>query len=328
LVHSPRRPSSAAATATALALLALLARAASAQTLCAPGSFLSAPSTCAPCPANTYSFGGAAPACAACAAGDAFVSASLGCAPAWGDGAVQGAALYVAGASGAGLQAVNLPAAQSGPVLDVDHLGRAAGAVRVAQEYYTTGALPQLPTGNGARTLSAWVQCAAAATPQGPTLFELSDPSGSALRQGFSVRAPAGAAALSGTTPPYSSQIVAGNPPLGTCANIPVAAAPGTGDGVGTTASFYNSQNIRAGPVSGNIFIADYGNFRIRMYAPSTGMVTTLAGAASGFVDNAVGTNARMANVADLVIDPLERFIVFSDLGNNRIRMLNRTHMN
>jgi hypothetical protein len=153
----------------ALALAAAALACAAAQP-CAPGT---AGASCAPCVGATYSFGGAASAalaCAPCAAGDVFVSASAGCAPGVGSGLVAGAALYVSGASGAGLTAVNLPAAQSGATLDTDHFGRAQGAVRVTQEFYTTGALPQLPTGNGARTLSAWVNCAAPGTAQGPTL--------------------------------------------------------------------------------------------------------------------------------------------------------------
>jgi len=311
----------ATATALAAATLFLAAAPAAAQTQCAPGFFLSAPSTCSPCAANTYSFGGAAAACAPCLAADAFASADRGCAPGWGSVAVAGPALYVSGASALGLAPANMPAAQPGPVYDADHMGRAAGATRVTTEYFQTGALPQLPTGNGARTLAAWVNCAQPGTATGPTLLELADPAGSPLRQGFSVRAPTGAAALPGTTPPYSSQIVAGLPFTGTCAG----AVGVSGDGVGTNALFFNPQAMRFGLVSGNLYVADTGNHRIRVLNPATGMVTTLAGSSvgSGFVDNAVGTAAKFGGPSDLLVDPKEQFVVVADTNNNRIRLIN-----
>jgi len=58
----------------------LLLLAATAQPFCAPGTFVLG-AACAPCAANSFSYGGAATACSPCAAGAAFVSAKEGCTP-------------------------------------------------------------------------------------------------------------------------------------------------------------------------------------------------------------------------------------------------------
>ena len=310
------------ARSAALALLACAA--ASAQTQCAPGSYLSAPSTCTPCSGSTYSLGGTAASCASCAAGDVFVSSAQGCAPGWGSPDVgRPGGLYLSGSSGLGLAAANVPGGQSGPVLGVDHLSRPNSAVVVTTEFYQTGPLPQLPTGGGARTLSAWVNCNRPLTPTGPTLLELGDAAGgSPVKQSFTVRG-AASATYGGTTAfgtsvtQYTSQAVAGLPMTGTCV------ANSNADGVGTNAGFYNLAAIRRGPVSGNIYIVDRGNFRIRKLVPATATVTTLVGSGtSGAYADGVGTNARLQSPYDLFLDPAETFIVFSDAGANRIRYI------
>ena len=58
----------------------------------------------------------------------------------------------------------------------------------------------------------------------------------------------------------------------------------------GTSASFKNPSGITTDGT--NLYVADYGNHRIRKIVISTGVVTTLAGSSSGSTD-ATGTSAK-----------------------------------
>ena len=92
----------------------------------------------------------------------------------------------------------------------------------------------------------------------------------------------------------------------------------GSTDGTGTDATF-NSPDGLAIDSSGNIYVADTGNHRIRKITPS-GVVTTFAGSAAGYA-NGVGTAAQFAYPEDIAIDTVGNVFV-SDSNNHRIRKI------
>lgn len=102
-----------------------------------------------------------------------------------------------------------------------------------------------------------------------------------------------------------------------------VAGSPGvsgSADGTGATARFNGPQGI-AVDVAGNIFVTDRLNSTVRRIS-TAGAVSTIAGLA-GFAGsaNAVGTNARFARPAGLVIDGAEN-LYLTDSGNATIRKI------
>jgi hypothetical protein len=102
----------------------------------------------------------------------------------------------------------------------------------------------------------------------------------------------------------------------------------------GTGHAGYNSDNIAAsgaeiyGPYgvaidkSGNLYIADYGNYRIRKVSPD-GIITTIAGTGvNGFSgENVPATNAEISLVRYIIVDDTGN-IYISDEGNNRVRKI------
>jgi sugar lactone lactonase YvrE len=92
----------------------------------------------------------------------------------------------------------------------------------------------------------------------------------------------------------------------------------GSANGTGTTASF-NSPGGIAVDASGNVYVADYGNDRIRKIS-SAGMVSTLAGSEYGNED-AIGTSAKFREPRGVAVDASGNVYVV-DTGNNRIRKI------
>jgi hypothetical protein len=90
-------------------------------------------------------------------------------------------------------------------------------------------------------------------------------------------------------------------------------------DGIGTNASFWAAMPT-AIDSSGNIYIADSGNHRIRKVT-SAGIVTTLAGSGTGTWLDGIGTNSGFNGPYAIAID-VSGNLYISDYGNNRIRKI------
>lgn len=93
----------------------------------------------------------------------------------------------------------------------------------------------------------------------------------------------------------------------------------GYADGVGLNSSFKSPQKIVT-DASGNIYVADQGNNRIRKITPE-GVVTTIAGNGSSGNTDGQGTTAQFNNPIGITIDGNGNLYV-ADAGNNSIRKI------
>ncbi|MGC2210404.1 MAG: hypothetical protein WA532_09875 [Candidatus Korobacteraceae bacterium] len=110
--------------------------------------------------------------------------------------------------------------------------------------------------------------------------------------------------------------------------NIITVAGTGTqgdeGDNSAATSAELSSPMAVALDAAGNLYIADYGNSRIRMVNPATGIITTVAGnGTAGYSgDNSAATNAELSSPVGLALDAAGNLYI-ADYGNNRIREVN-----
>ena len=94
----------------------------------------------------------------------------------------------------------------------------------------------------------------------------------------------------------------------------------GSTNGTGAAASFYYPSNL-ACDGSGNLYVADAGNYEIRKIVISTAVVTTFAGAPSQGHANGVGTAATFNWPAGIVYDGSGNLFI-GDSQNNLIRKI------
>jgi sugar lactone lactonase YvrE len=95
----------------------------------------------------------------------------------------------------------------------------------------------------------------------------------------------------------------------------------GWSDGVAGTAQFNAPDGLAVDQVTGMVYIADTGNFRIRTLTAG-GTAATLAGdGTQGFL-NATGTGARFDTPRGLVLDPSGLALYVADRGNHMVRQI------
>lgn len=107
--------------------------------------------------------------------------------------------------------------------------------------------------------------------------------------------------------------------PAGVVTTVAGTTTAGNADGTGTAAGFSTPMDVGVDS-SGNLYVADGSNYRIRKITPS-GVVTTLAGSTAGFAD-ATGTSAQFESPDGIVVDSTGTIYV-SDY--NRIRKITQS---
>jgi trimeric autotransporter adhesin len=103
----------------------------------------------------------------------------------------------------------------------------------------------------------------------------------------------------------------------------------GNGDGgLATSATLSNPTRNVVELSSGNIYIADSGNNRIRLVTRSTGIISAVAGTgATGYTgDGGLAIQASLKFPTGIALDPSSSDLYIADSGNNRIRVVKRNN--
>jgi hypothetical protein len=96
-------------------------------------------------------------------------------------------------------------------------------------------------------------------------------------------------------------------------------------NGLATNASLYAPSGV-AVDSSGNLYIADTGNNRVREAVAATGLITTIAGTGTaGYSgDNGAAVSATL-NKPSAVVEGSTGNLYILDTGNNVVRLVNTT---
>jgi mucin-19 len=303
---------------------------------------------CQACASNSYNYYTSATSCSTCPSGSTLVSPSLGCRPTSSSGPID-TSFYLSGIDSEGISAFSsTTSSMSGITYSTSSSSYPSSAIIVSSgSYLSTSLLSTLPTGSSPFTISCWVKCDAS------SLSDL-NPSSVVVAWGnigeLSTSTSLTAASLAVTSKERVNMIATVSLFLSSSVNdiavdssgnilksdsssirkisssgsvILIAGSSngeqGFADGIGTNALFYYAQALDVDS-TGNIYVADTYNVRIRMISP-TGSVTTLAGDGNnGFVDG-IGTNARFFYPYGLAVD-ISGNVYVADTHNNLIRKI------
>jgi sugar lactone lactonase YvrE len=94
------------------------------------------------------------------------------------------------------------------------------------------------------------------------------------------------------------------------------------GDGGAATSAAMNRPTAVASDTAGNIYVADYYNYRIRKVVRSTGVISTIGGSGTyGFSgDGGLATSANISYVWQLSVDGAGSTVTIADEYNHRVR--------
>ncbi|MDR2208343.1 MAG: hypothetical protein LBE22_05150 [Azoarcus sp.] len=106
--------------------------------------------------------------------------------------------------------------------------------------------------------------------------------------------------------------------PAGVVSTLAGGDEEGFADGIGSDAKFLGPIGI-ASDATGNLYVAEFGNHRIRKITPA-GEVSTLAGGERGFADG-IGSDANFNRPSGIVSDAAGNLYV-ADSWNDRIRKI------
>ncbi|WP_199509112.1 NHL repeat-containing protein, partial [Flavobacterium sp. AG291] len=116
----------------------------------------------------------------------------------------------------------------------------------------------------------------------------------------------------------YSNNRIRKITPSGVVSTFAGSGTAGATNGTGTAATFQDPRGITIDP-SGNLYIAEYSNNRIRKITPS-GVVTTLAGSGSQSSTDGTGTSAAFYNPYDIAYDAATNSLYVTEFSSRRIR--------
>nr|WP_294934188.1 T9SS type A sorting domain-containing protein [uncultured Flavobacterium sp.] len=120
----------------------------------------------------------------------------------------------------------------------------------------------------------------------------------------------------------YSNHRIRKITPDGIVTTYAGLAAAGNSDGNTSIARFNGPTGVCVDN-SGNVYVADYGNHKIRKI-DALGQVTTFAGSGVSGATDGFGTSASFYHPAIIAVAPNSNFYV-TDEGNNKIRKINTT---